>query len=117
MQPSAPATLEAAKAVEKLEALAPPALTRSNAIRKAECDRMREEIRRILHTHPGAKPPSARAVLRELSSRSGVKTLALRTIQWHLHAIRNATGLHESRSEVVGAVKVESKPRNGRPGR
>jgi len=60
------AALEAAKADVKPEALGPIPFARSNAMRKAESERLREEIRRIVGTHAGHKPLSAGAVRREL---------------------------------------------------
>src|SRR5215469_13363158 len=105
------AALEAGS-VKKAEPLPPGGLAESNAIRKAEGERVRAEIRRIIETHGDAKPLSARAVLRELSSKSGTKTLALRTVQWHLHAIRNARALHEPRSEVDRRRELNQNLRN-----
>ena len=99
---------EAAKMAEKH---APPepassvasALAQSNATRKAEGERLREEIRRIVGAHSGSQPLSAAAVLCELLSRAGGRSVALRTVQWHLRAIRNAPSLAQ-RSERVSKI-------------
>jgi hypothetical protein len=106
------AALEAAAAVKKIYPLAPPPLARSNAMRKAEGEQLREEIRRIVGAHAGPKPLSACAVHRELSSRSGGKTLALRTVQWHLRAIRNAPGFAVSDPEESPMRGVDALKRN-----
>ena len=98
------AALEVAAAAKKLEPLAPPPLAGSNAVRKAESERMREEIRRIVGSHAGDEPLSAGAVLRGLASREGGKTLALRTVQWHLRAIRNAPSVAAQQSGRVSKV-------------
>jgi len=98
------AALEAAAAANELEPLAPPALTRSNAMRKAEGERIRDEIRRIVDAHSGPEPLSAGAVHRELSCRGAGRTLALRTVQWHLRAIRNASSIAAQGSGAVSKV-------------
>ena len=98
------AALEAAKADVKPEALAPPALRRSNARRKAEGEQLREEIRRIVCCHTGHKRISAGAVLRELLSKAGGRPVALRTVQWHLRAIRNASSIAAQGSGAVSKV-------------
>jgi hypothetical protein len=95
---------DAAKAAEK-NSLAEPVslgLARSNAMRKAEGERLREEIRRIIGAHAGPKSLSAAAVVHELSSRAGGRTVALRTVQWHLHAIRNARSVALNPSSTIG---------------
>jgi hypothetical protein len=100
---------EAAKMAEKH---APPepassvasALAQSNATRKAEGERLREEIRRIVGAHSGSQPLSAAAVLCELLSRAGGRSVALRTVQWHLRAIRNTPSIAAQRSGVVSKI-------------
>jgi hypothetical protein len=86
------------KRVAALEAaIKPPptpaqVLARSNASRKASGERLREDIRQVVRGHTGPKPITASGVRVALSSsnaRDG-KLPALRTVQWHLTAIRNA---------------------------
>jgi hypothetical protein len=98
------AALEASAVPKKAEPRPPAALTQSNAIRKAEGERLRDEIRRIVGSHAGPEPLSAGAVLRELSSREGGRTVALRTVQWHLRAIRNTPSIATHPSERTSKV-------------
>jgi hypothetical protein len=69
------------------------ALARSNARRKAEGERLRGDIRRIAAAHAGPTRLTARAVLHVLSRDSRGEPPALRTVQWHLSAIRNDDGV------------------------
>lgn len=84
----------AAKAavLQKSEGVA-PALARSNATRKAAGEQLRGEIQRVIAAHVGPKPLTAPEVLRALSTNGGIKPPALRTVQWHLRAIRNDDGV------------------------
>jgi hypothetical protein len=63
------AALEGSAVVKKPEPLPHVALMQSNAMRRAEGERMRDEIRRIVSSYASPNPLSAGAVLHELSSR------------------------------------------------
>jgi hypothetical protein len=80
----------AARAAAPEEMACRRALARSNATRKAEGEQLRGEIRRIVAAHAGPERLTARAVLHVLPRDSRGRLPALRTVQWHLSAIRNA---------------------------
>lgn len=70
-------------------------LHQRNAMRQADGARLQEAIRQILVNHPGPGRMSAKHVLRALE---GVdiprnEPPKLRTVQWHIRAIRNTSAL------------------------
>jgi hypothetical protein len=91
------AALEAVQAAARVAAAeqtaCAPALARSNAMRKAEGARLRGDIRRIVAAHAGPEKLTACAVLDVLSKDAPGRLPALRTVQWHLCAIRNDDGV------------------------
>jgi hypothetical protein len=62
-------------------------------MRKAQGERLRGEIRRIVAAHGGPEKLTACVVLDVLSKDVHGRLPSLRTVQWHLSAIRNDDGV------------------------
>jgi hypothetical protein len=97
---------EALARVEAREARSdPPALAASNAQRVAHGDGLRAAIAEVLQSDPGASGP---VVLERLRATHAGKLPSVRTVRWHLQALRGKGNTEQAEGELAPETLAES---------